>query len=256
MPAAPGPAAVQDYLVRLGRLTFDDFCRLEPADVAAALAASPDWPVALTNAPHVRRHFARCCPDAPALAREVAAGRDLSIDAVRIIQTRLVAAHAPELLREKAPPLHDALPWHDWDFAIVSRRVPVWQTRFLFAGCGSTVAFCRCRRTAGGYVVEPSPTLCRYLTRKAELERLRRVTVLQARPEAIPLPARAADLVVAGGAMSAAALAELGRVAGRVLVVDCDPLAPIDAISMEGLGFRAEPVEVRGLGRRLAWWRG
>jgi len=238
----------RSWLVRLGRLVFEDFCRLEPFTIRSVIA-DPDWPSAFLNAPHVELHFRRAGPDRAVIIRPA------SPEETKAAQDRLVRRYALELLREKAPPLYDCLPWNDWDFSVVAPRVKVFKTRFLLAGAGTTVTVCRLRRAAGVYVVEPRRVIRDYITRKAELEKVRRLTALDATLERIPLPASAADLAIVGGAGLATptALAELRRVARRLLVVDNDPFAETEPPA--GAGERDE-VLVRGLGIRAGWWLG
>ncbi|MEO0086205.1 MAG: hypothetical protein ABIK37_06185 [candidate division WOR-3 bacterium] len=246
--------AIAERLVSIGQLDFEDFCLLEP-DTLRGMAADPDWPVALANAPHVELAVGSALRLAGADE-----GRSqfplpgaVRLEGIQAAQRRLVRRYALELLREKAPPLYDCLPWHDWDFTIVGSRVPVWRTRFLLGGAGTTVTMCRLRRSAGVYVVEPVEIMRAYIAGKAEREKIRRLTVVEATLEQIPLPAGAADLAIVGGtgAVSLRALEEMLRVAGRLLVVDNDPFS--DAELPDGNWKQAE-VRVRGLGIRPCWW--
>lgn len=242
-----------DRLVKLGQLEFEDFCRLEPFTVRR-IAADPDWPVALLNAPHVESRLCRALRQSGAGTRLPSAPTGaVSLEAIQAAQERLVRRYAPELLREKAPPLSDCLPWHDWDFAAVARRVPVWQTRFLVAGAGATVTVCRLRRSAGVYVVEPLALMRAYVERKAELEKVKRLTAIDATLEQIPLAAGAVDLAIVGGSglVTATVLAELLRVARRLLVIDNDPFSVAD---LPAAGWERAEVDVRCLGRRPGWW--
>lgn len=245
---------VADRLVSVGQLVFEDFCYLEPCTLRGT-AADPDWRVALGNAPHVELALMRALQLAvagagsAALALSHAAG----LEDIQAAQSRLVRRYALELLREKAPPLYDCLPWHDWDFGIVATRLPVWRTRFLLAGTGTAVTMCRIGRSAGVYVVEPLEVMRAYVADKAEREKIRRLTVIEATLEQIPLAAGTVDLAVVGGtrAVSSRALEELLRIAGRLLVIDNDPFS--DAELPDGNWEQAE-VRVRGLGIRPCWW--
>lgn len=253
-PRRRGHEAIADRLVILGRLVFEDFCLLEPRTLRG-MAADPDWPVALANAPDVELAVARAWRLAgpgvgsAALALSHAAG----LEDIQTAQSRLVRRYAIELLREKAPALYDCLPWLEWDFAIVATRLPVWRTRFLLAGTGTAVTMCRIGRSAGVYVVEPLEALRTYVARKAERERIRRLVTLEGTPESIPLPAGAVDLAIVGGtgALSSCALDELLRVARKVLVIDNDPFS--DA-GMPAGNWQQSEVRVRGLGSRACWW--
>ncbi|MBN2464343.1 hypothetical protein JXD38_01795, partial [candidate division WOR-3 bacterium] len=171
-------------------------------------------------------------------------------------------------LRAKAPPLYDALPWHDWDFSIVTRRFPLWKTRFLLAGDGTTVTMCRCRKSAGVYVLEPDEIIARYTERKAEVEKVRRFRLLSRKPQApslklsgIPLPDNSVDLAIIGSVPTLdtgtwkLAIHELMRVAPNVLLVENNPLSqPLDERLLTDLDFQPASVEVQGLGQRRCWW--
>jgi hypothetical protein len=249
--------ALRGALVRLGRLDFDDF-RLLPEDavrhVMADAATREDWAVALNNTPHILVRFQRACPGSLFLIRHS------SLAEVRSAQERLVLRHAPVLLREKSPPLHDALPWHEWDFSIVTKRFQLWKTRFLLAGDGTTVVLPRCRKSAGVLAFEPSATLARYTQRKAELENVKRFRLL---PSSLPLSLSAAstDLAVIGSMPQSTveewqlAVREALRVARGVLIIENSPLAPaLHYDTLPGLGFKPDTVRVTGLGPRRCWW--
>jgi hypothetical protein len=250
-------AQVSESLVRLGQLDFDDF-RLLPADavrhVLADMATRDDWRLALNNTPHILVHFRRFCP-----GFSFAIGH-ASLAEIESAQSRLVLRHAPLLLREKCPPLYDILPWHDWDFSIVTRRFPLWKTRFLLAGDGTTVVLPRCRKSAGVFVFEPSTTLARYIQRKAELERVKRFRPI---PASLPLslPDASTDLAIIGSMPQLNAeewnlvAREALRVARDVLVIENNPLAPaLPDNRLSGLVFRPNTVRVTGLGLRRCWW--
>lgn len=275
MAGRAGPGAQSDVrtsLVRVGHLCFDDFLLLS-AETLDTGHRTPDltcdWTLATNNAPHIEYHFrsgdrglqpANCRPAAgpPSLADILAA------------QQRLVTHFALDLLKAKAPPLYDALPWQDWDFSIVARRFKLWQTRFLLAGDGTTVAMCRCRKSAGVYVLEPCETIARYIERKAALERIRRFRLVRHKPQApslkplseIPLPDNSVDLAVIGSCLDLEtgnwklATDELQRVAANVLIVENSPLSsPLAEAPMTDVGFRPDTVDVSGIGPRRCWWR-
>jgi hypothetical protein len=252
-------------LVRLGHLCFDDFLLLDPHVIAASLNLQPsclaDWSLALNNAPHIQRHFRLQIADCRL--------PESTIDSIRAAQTRLVHAFAHELLRAKAPPLYDALPWQDWDFSIVARRFKLWQTRFLLAGDGTTVAMCRCRKSAGVYVLEPDETIACYIERKAAIEKVRRFRLLHMasspspRPLApIPLPDHSVDLAILGSCLDPETANwklvtdELLRVAANVLLIENSPLAPpLPETPLAAAGFKPDSVAVSGLGLRRCWWK-
>jgi hypothetical protein len=256
--AEPGAQSdARASLVRLGHLSFDDFLLLDPYVIASPLNLQPsglaDWSLALNNAPDLFLRFRRLFPDSSLNLQP------LSLTDITAAQSRLVHAFAYNLLRAKAPPLYDSLPWHDWDFSIVARRFKLWQTRFLLAGDGTTVMMCRCRKSAGVYVLEPCKAIARYVERKAALERIRRFKLLRAGLDRIPLPDRSTDLAVIGSiqeGLTASALAELTRVAANVLLVENSPLCPpLAEVPMTDAGFRPDTVEVSGLGPRRCWWK-
>jgi hypothetical protein len=252
-------------LVRLGHLCFDDFLLLSPQTLDFGLGTldlASDWAVALNNAPHVEFHLqavdcklqtANCklAADPPSLAVVLAA------------QQRLVHAFAYELLRAKAPPLYDSLPWQDWDFSIVARRFKLWQTRFLLAGDGTTVAMCRCRKSAGVFVLEPCEAIARYIERKAALERVRRFRVLHSSlTPSLPLPSDSVDLAIIGSGLDLETgdwklvTDELLRVAANVLLIENSPLTPpLREPPLVAAGFKPDSVAVSGLGPRRCWWK-
>lgn len=266
------PEAIRQWLVRLGQLCFDDLLLIDPGLVASALSLHPsslaDWSLALNNAPHVALHSRSSNCNLQSADCKLAP-RPPSLADVHAAQQRLVARLAYDLLRAKAPSLYDALPWHDWDFSIVTRQFKLWQTRFLLAGDGTTVVMCRCRKSAGVYVVEPDKTIARYVERKAEIEKVRRFHLLDHKPQAasvklseIPLPSGSVDLAIVGSVPSLEtghwkpAIRELLRVGSDVLVVENNPLClPLDEKALAEAGFQPAAVTVSALGRRRCWWR-
>jgi hypothetical protein len=260
-------AADRESLVRLGQLCFDDFLLLSRETLDAGhwtpeMAA--DWSLALNNAPHILLHLRRSdnlqsaiCnlqfnPDGPCP----------STASIASAQSRLVHAFAYELLRAKAPPLYDSLPWHDWDFSIVARRFKLWQTRFLLAGDGTTVTMCRCRKSAGVYIVEPDKTIARYAEQKAAIEKVRRVRVLNSSvAPSLLLPAASVDLAIVGSIPSLdtgswrLVIRELLRCCANVLMVENNPLcSPLADAPLVDAGFRSDTIIVSGLGPRRCWW--
>ena len=257
------PEAIRGWLVRLGHLSFDDFLLLAPPVLASFFivhpSSLPDWSLALNNAPHILLHFRRSVNLQSAIfnLQSPASAADISA-----AQQRLVTHFAYELLRAKAPPLYDALPWHDWDFSIVARRFPLWKTRFLLAGDGTTVTMCRCRKSAGVYAVEPDKAIARYVERKAEVEKVRRFRgVNSSLTASLPLPPASADLAIVGSIPSLntdnwkLAIHELLRVSANVLLLENNPLAPpLDDKLLTASGFQPASIEARSLGQRRCWW--
>ncbi len=257
--------AARDYLVRLGRLDFDDF-RLLPDDAIRYILTDQshveDWKLALNNTPHilarfrsVNRQSAICNPQSDSVP---------SLAQIRSAQSRLVHLHALLLVREKTPPLYDSLPWHEWDLSRVVKRRRLWQTRFLLAGDGAGVIMPVLRKSAGVVLIEPSSTLASYLARKAELERIKRFRVLTY-DSLTPHPldsCPSVDLAIVGSLplLPAADRQQLInsaiRVAPDVLVVENNPLAPrLPKDELRDLGFAADSVNVRSLGLRPCWRR-
>jgi len=260
------PIALRRWLVRLGRLSFDDFRLLGPQTLLSQFTLHnsllSDWSFALNNAPHIELHFrAVNCSLQPANCK-LAEGPPSLAD-VEAAQKRLVTHFAYELLRAKAPPLYDALPWQDWDFSIVAKRFKLWQTRFLLAGDGTTVTMCRCRKSAGVYVVEPDESIARYIERKAVTEKIRRFRLLRSSlAPSLPLPPSSVDLAIIGSSPDLQAancrlvILELLRVAADVLLIENNPLSsPLDEKPLTDAGFRPDSVAVAGLGLRRCWWR-
>jgi len=264
MGAGPDRDQLLDRLVRLGHLDFDDFRLLEPLTVGRVLtdpAAQDDWPLALNNTPHILLHFRRSAN----LQSEICnlkSAMTPSLPAIHAAQSRLTHRFAFDLLREKSPPLYDALPWHDWDFSIVARRFKLWQTRLLLAGDGTTLTIARCRKSAGVYVVEPLAVLARYIERKGELEKVKRLHVLPSSLyPSIPLSPSSADLAIIGSLPSLPTdnwqplIREFARVCRNVLLVENNPLLPpLDGSLLTTAGFRPDSVDVRSLGPRRCWW--
>lgn len=270
---------LKSSLVRLGHLSFDDFLLLAPETLDFGHWTPDlisDWSLATNNAPHVALRFSRlACNLQPANRPRVALSErsesngSLRLADVEAAQQRLVTHFAYDLLRVKAPPLYDALPWQDWDFSIVARRFKLWQTRFLLAGDGTTVAMCRCRKSAGVYVLEPCDTIAHYIERKAVLEKIRRFRSVNPRPQAasrkfpseIPLPDNSVDLAIFGSCPDLETdnwklvTDELPRVAANVLLVENSPLSPpLDEKLLTDSGFRDASVAVSGLKQRRCWW--
>jgi hypothetical protein len=245
-------------LVRLGHLCFDDFLLLTAATMDVGHWTPDlvsDWTVALNNAPHIETHFrsqiADCrFPEPP-------------IESIHAAQQRLVTYFALDLLKAKAPPLYDSLPWQDWDFSIVARRFKLWQTRFLLAGDGTMVTMCRCRKSAGVYVLEPCEAIARYIERKAALEKVRRFRLLRSSlAPSLPLPSSSVDLAIFGSVSSLdtdnwkLVIDELIRVAANVLLIENNPLTPpLPDTPLAAAGFKPDSVAVSGLGPRRCWWK-
>jgi len=256
------PDAIRQWLVRLGHLCFDDFLLLSPQALDFGLRTSDltsDWSLALNNTPHILLHL-RCCADLqPAIHNPQSA---VALEDTHAAQSRLVHAFADELLRTKAPPLYDSLPWHDWDFSVVTKRFKLWQTRFLLAGDGTSVTVCRCGKSAGVYVLEPGETIARYIELKCAKEKVRRLKVIRAPLDKIPLPDNSVDLAVVGSAPPLQTAncklvtQELLRISRNVLLVENNLLSPpLAETPLVHAGFRPDSVAVSGLGPRRCWWR-
>lgn len=266
------PIASRQSLVRLGHHCFDDFLLLS-ADSLDIGHWTPDltrdWAVALNNAPRVELHFqAIDCRLQTANCKLTASPPSLAD--VLGAQQRLVTHFALDLLKAKAPPLYDSLPWHNWDFSIVAKRFKLWQTRFLLIGDGTTVTMCRCRKSAGVYVLEPCESIARYVERKAVLEKVRRFRLLRTgasspSPQSlipIPLPDHSVDLAILGSCPSLdtghwqLVTREMLRVSRNILLIENSPLSPPFAeMPLTDAGFRPDSVAVSGLGQRRCWWR-
>ncbi len=257
---------LKSALVRLGHLCFDDFLLLgtETLDFGHwTQDLTADWTLATNNAPHVLAHFRRSESVLASSFCNLASDLVPALEQVRAAQSRLVTAFAYDLLRAKSPPLYDSLPWHDWDFSIITKRFRLWQTRFLLAGDGTTVTMCRCRKSAGVYVLEPCETIACYIERKAALEKVRRFRLLHSSlTPSLPLPSSSVDLAVIGSCPeletrdSRLVTSELLRVAANVLLIENSPLAtPLAETPLLDAGFRPDSVAVSGLGPRRCWWK-
>ncbi len=172
----------------------------------------------------------------------------------------LVHRFAFELLREKSPPLYDALPWYDWDFSIVTRRFRLWRTRLLLYGEGMSVTLAGCRRTAGVCVLEPLEATARYIESKGRLENVKRLRVIRTTLEQIPLKPGSVDLALVGpslGKNPEPALAELERVARNILLLCLRPGAESpDDNRLRNHGFIPDQVRSGRTGAtRPCWWR-
>jgi hypothetical protein len=255
-------STIRQSLVRLGHLEFEDFLLLPPPVLRLASCEShlrSDWSLALANAPHVLSHFRRSANLQSAICNLQS---PRTLDDVRAAQSDLVHAFALELLKTKAPPLYDALPWNDWDFSVVEKRFRLWRTRFLLAGDGTTLTVCRCDKSAGVYVVEPEEPVARYIERKAALEKVRRFRVLgSSLSPSFLLPSASVDLAIIGPlpllqtADCKLVIRELLRVSASVLLTENNPLSPpLDTDLLTSFGFSRDVVQVRGLGPRPCWW--
>jgi len=166
---------------------------------------------------------------------------------------------ALELLREKAPPLYDALPWNAWDTGVLVGRFRLWRTKVLVQGEQACFTAARLPRTAGLYVFETSARIRRYIERKCELERVRHFSVLVPDAGAIPLADRAVDLAVVGpslGPEPEQTLAEFERVACSILLLFTRPGSKdlIDDDLIAEHGFTPDQIRVAGEARPC-WWR-
>jgi hypothetical protein len=244
--------------VSLGHLTFRDFLALDPLTlrrIAADPESRADLELAFADQPDILHRFRRAaamrpiCPMGPMSPTATSAARD-----------RLVRRWAFEVLREKAPALWDALPFYGWDTSIVTRRYEPWKTRFLVAGEVSVSCLTAFRRTAGIWCVEPLRVVREYLEHKAEVLHTKRVQVLAAGLDRIPLPDAAADLAIVGpdlGDDAEASVSEMARACRAVLVLDLRPGAPCpDDDWLSGHGFSPGRGRVGALPTgRPCWWK-
>ncbi len=246
--------AVARFLVRLGHLDFSDFGHL-PLPELQRISASPDagrlFQQAVSGSPLLLFRLRQTCPDLQPIGcppAEAAAARN-----------RLTRMFALELLREKAPPLYDALPWNAWDTDIVASRYRLWRTKVLVQGEHAAFTAASLPRTAGLYVLETSARVRRYVERKCVLEKVKHLCVLDPTPGAIPLPDRSLNLAVVGPSLGPdpeQTLAELERVVASVLLLFTRPGAE-DLIEDGWLGQRGfTPDRVRVADTtRPCWWR-
>jgi hypothetical protein len=257
------PSAGSTSLVRLGGITFDDFVLFEPDTVRQVLTDAQTQSLlgpALGSSPRALLHFIRSCPDIEERMLD-AVNATPAIDPAGIAAARraLVHRHAYELLMAKSPALYETLPWLDWDFGIVSSRVRLWRTRLLLAGDGTSITITRCRRTAGITVVEPRPGMARYIERKAELARVRRVVVRQDTLTGGHLAGDAYDLAIIALPLTEdidRVLPTVEAVAGTILLLALRPDPPaIPGDLLTRRGYRPESVRIAGsTAQRPCWW--
>jgi len=247
--------------ILLGKLVFDDFGLLDPITVRRVCTDLPTQKIlgkALNNAPNILLHFIHSCPDLEKNLVELADTRCSDPAETCKAKQELVHSFAFELLREKAPALYDALPWHDWDFSIVTDKFRLWRTKLLLCGEGTTVTIEKCRRTAGVYVLEPVEIIARYLEKKGGLEKVKRLKVLRSSSENIPLGPNSVELAIADsvGENPDKAFKELARVSSNILVLCTRPegLCPPVKWFCEH-GFTQDSVRVNPTGAALpCWW--
>ncbi len=244
-------------------LSFSDFGLLEPDTVRQVLTdpqAQLHLGPALSNSPRVLFHFVRSCPDLEEQLLDAVNATPASDPAGTAAARRaLVRAFAFELLREKSPPLYDALPWNDWDISAITCRFRLWRTRLLIAGEFATVLPVRLRRTAGLYVLEPLPIIRRYIRKKAAREDVKRLVVVPGTLDHIPAEVGPVDLAVVGptlGTDPEQGLAQLKRTAATVLLVRTRPGAPpLPDRWLLGHGFIPDRVRINPTGRDgRCWW--
>ncbi|UCG42343.1 MAG: hypothetical protein JSU73_10785 [candidate division WOR-3 bacterium] len=206
---------------------------------------------ALCCSPALLFRFRQTCPDLQPVSCQKARAA--------AAQARLTRLFALELLREKAPPLYDALPWNAWDTGFVASRYRLWRTKVLVQGEQAPFTAARLLRTAGLYVLETSARIRRYIETKCEMEGVRNFCVLEAAADSIPLADRSVDLAVIGPSLGPDAeqtLAELGRVADGTLLLLTRP-GTEDLIEDGWLaerGFTQDRVRVADT-TRPCWWR-
>lgn len=245
---------ISGFLIRLGHLDFSDFGHL-PLPELQRISALPDagrlLPQAVSGSPLLLSRLRQTCPELQPIGcppAKAAAARD-----------RLTRMFALELLREKAPPLYDALPWNAWNTGIVARRYRLWRTKVLVQGEHAAFTAASLPRTAGLYVLEASARIRRYIERKCALEKVKRLCVLEPDPNSIPLADRSVDLAIFGPSLGPdpeQTLAELERVATSVLLLFTRPGAE-DLIEDGWLGqrgFTPDRVRVGGTTRPCWWW--
>ncbi len=245
---------------RLGGLKPDDFLLLDPATLDRVLEQTD--PETLRAAFRTRLDLlARLVRRRPGLKQQLL---DAPPTVPQDTETSppwetLVRRHAYELLMAKSPALYETLPWLDWDFGIVSSRVRLWRTRLLLAGDGTSITVTRCRRTAGITVVEPRPGMARYVERKAELARVRRVTVRQDTLTGGRLAADTYDLAIIAAPLTEdidRVLPVVEAVAGTILLLALRPGPPaIPGDLLTRRGYRPESVRIAAQhAQRPCWW--
>jgi SAM-dependent methyltransferase len=101
------------------------------------------------------------------------------------------------LVYDTAPELYDALPVHDWDFAVVHEMVDLADKVVIDAGAGSgKVAFGAVSRARHVFAIEPVARLREFMRAKAAASGTTGLYVLDGTLDAIPLPAGTADVLL------------------------------------------------------------
>jgi hypothetical protein len=242
------------FIVRFGHLRFSDFSRLTAEDlrhISTDVEAGRLLTHALCGSPHLLRRFRRAVPELTCV--------ETSPSAAATAQARLVNLFALVLLREKAPPLYDALPWNTWNIGSVARRYKLWRTKTLVHGEHTPHTAANLARTAGLHVLEPSAAIRSYVERKCEIEKVKHLRLSGAVLDHIPLPDGSIDLAIVGPGLGSdpdRSFPELERVASSILLLQNRPGSE-SILADEWLvehGFVSDRVQT-GTGTRPCWWR-
>lgn len=217
------PARPRDFVVRLGRLDCRDFGLLGPPAAARLLEDPDSVPLlgpALGSDPLTLHRLSRACPERAARILALADGEYPPAERDRC-RDELARRWCVELLRHKAPPLYDALPWFDLDPAPLVGKLRPWRSRFLLCGAGAATMLLRFPRTAGVTLVEPDEPVARYAEERVRLERIRNASALRCPLDGLPGGSGPFDLTLAGLPLLAPAEAALERVcaASRTVVL-------------------------------------
>lgn len=236
------------FCVRLGRLDGSDFGLLDSHTCARLFADPESKPLlgpALGGDPLTLHRLSRACPGLADRAWGLAGTAAGPAERDRC-RGELVRRWCLELLRAKAPPLYDALPWFELDLAPLLREFRPWRSQVMLTGNGAPALLFRFPRTAGATVVEPVEPVARYCEQRVKFERIRNARVARTPLEELAPTTRPFDLALCGWPPFAApgpALERICAAARTAALLEFGPAGkPPDAGLLARLGF--EPLEL------------
>lgn len=154
--------------------------------------------------PTIRRFMVRKYPPAaPFIDRIVAQhGPADTEQELRDCSDAVVGTLVFELIYNRCPAAYDRLGFHSWDFAEITRVVPLDRKVVIDGGAGTGRVALEAARTAREvYAVEPVTKLREFMRDKASAAGLRNVYVIDGFLHQIPLPKDFADVLVTDHAL-------------------------------------------------------